>query len=184
MLLFFTCTSVLTVLYECSARDRAQLPQRFAATRSAAFSQICTKWGPWFVFVLEARSLPLLSKLASWPQHNSGIRREKRDGANFAVIDGGHWFLSKQDIDTTGGIKQRRRLLLPAIWLQSSARKSKLSVWHSLTLTDTFLCPCFTFRKVGGGSLTIKWECIVCNNHWESRYTWRMSLTRCLNLHL
>lgn len=67
--------------------------------------------------------VPLLFKLASWPQHHSGIRRERRDRANFAVIDGGHRFLSKQDIDTTGGITQRRRLLPPAIWLQSSARK-------------------------------------------------------------
>lgn len=47
-------------------------------------------------------------------------------------------------------------------------KESKSSVRHSLTLTDTFLCPCFTFRKVGGGNLTITWKYIVCNNHWES----------------
>ena len=37
---------------------------------------------------------------------------ERRDGANFAVIDSSHPFLSEQDMDTTGGITQRGRLLL------------------------------------------------------------------------
>lgn len=72
---------------------------------------------------------------------------ERRDKANFAVIDWSHLFLSEQDIDTTSGITQRSHLLLLAICLDSSARKRVDDLCSTLTSDWHISLSLFHFQK-------------------------------------
>lgn len=72
---------------------------------------------------------------------------ERRDKANFAVIDWSHLFLSEQDIDTTSGITQRSHLLLLAICLDSSARKRVDDQCNTLTSDWHISLSLFHFQK-------------------------------------
>lgn len=104
---------------------------------------------------------------------------ERRDEANFAVIDSSHPFLSEQDMDTASGDNTKKPSPLAGN-LPRPPPPPRLEERVTLShLTATFLCPYFTFRNARVGNLTVRWKYIVCNYHWENLTFTHMKSMKC-----
>lgn len=148
-------------------------------SQSNPLYKLAVKWGPWSFLVSDARaqrepdhgaiSASALQACIVATAQTRAYREREETGQTLQLSTGviDSW-VSRTLIppgDNTKAPSPPAGNLTPILW----QKESKSSVRHSLMLTDTFLCPCFTFRKVRGGSLTVEWKYIVCNYHWQSR---------------